>query len=368
MAKKIVYFLGAGCSYNFGYPLTSQIMPAILKRLQQENLFSSGYRRLADDNLIDRRLQQYIELVYPGLSDALAANQAPNVTEIFSFVDHLCFYDTPHHPDLGEAKLTDFKMLLNRALGELLQDYEYSKHATESQKVLHEIFAQSLKEQIKQNHEVAVITTNYDLSIDYFFQDEVQNNKVDLGIPYRDVVNSHLIQPPLNPILRYYKLHGSLNWLVCGLCGQYYINPIGSIVHQAYRKDLDPDNICDCNSKMKLKTVMVPPSIVRDIRDSNLLQVWKGALEAIRTSDELVMIGYSMPAEDLAIKSIILRGLNGRPYKKVPLLEVVQYGNDAKPNYRNIFGKVFDEKNYHSDGLEPYLRTKFPALFSTYGL
>ena len=38
MAKNIVYFLGAGCSFNFGYPLTGQIMPDILQNLYDNDL------------------------------------------------------------------------------------------------------------------------------------------------------------------------------------------------------------------------------------------------------------------------------------------------------------------------------------------
>jgi SIR2-like domain len=364
MAKNIVYFLGAGCSYNFGYPLTNQIMPAILQRLNQGDLFCSGYKRLQEDGPLCEQLLQYVELVYPGLKNAGVSALVPNVTEIFSFVDHLCFYDTPHHPALGENGLEAFKLLLNRSLGELLQDYEYGKHASADQAEMHDAFIRSMKQQIDAGNQVTVITTNYDLAIDIFFKDEVEKNVVDFGIPYRHVVTSKLTQQPVNPLLRYYKLHGSLNWLICSLCGQYYINPIGSIVHQAYRKAVDADNTCDCNEKLRLKTVMVPPSIVRDVRDSNLLQVWKGALESIRHADQLIMIGYSMPAEDLAIKSIILRGINGRTRIGYPELDVVQYGDAAKPNYQNIFGDVFDEKNYYAQGLKPYLESRYPALFT----
>lgn len=364
--KNIVYFLGAGCSYNFGYPLTNQIMPAILERLQAGTLFRSNIdERLQDDVAMEQRLLQYIQWVYPGLDIKGADKAIPNVTEVFSFVDHLCFYDTPHHPRLGEDKLTDFRTLLNRALGELLQWYEYDHIPLTDQAELHIHFIDAIKTHIDQGEAVTVITTNYDLAIDKFFSKEAKANKIEYGIPYRDVKTSKLIPQSEQPILKYYKLHGSANWLTCNLCGQYYINPIGSILHQAFRKDRDDGNTCVCNSEMRLKTILVPPSLVRDVRDSNLLQVWKGALESIRHADRLVMIGYSMPAEDLAIKSIILRGINGRTGKSNPLLDVVQYGDAAKPNYQNIFGKVFDEKNYHSQGLEPYLKEKYPALFTT---
>ena len=46
----------------------------------------------------------------------------------------------------------------------------------------------------------------------------------------------------------------------------------------------------------------------------------------------------------------------------MPELEVVQFGEQAKPNYQNIFGNVFKAANYYKDGLEAYLKKKHPDL------
>ena len=45
MSNKIVYFLGAGCSKKFGYPLTGDIMPEILEKLKAKNLFQLGEQK-----------------------------------------------------------------------------------------------------------------------------------------------------------------------------------------------------------------------------------------------------------------------------------------------------------------------------------
>jgi NAD-dependent SIR2 family protein deacetylase len=364
--KNLVYFLGAGSSYSFGYPLTWKIMPDILDKIRKGALFNSipGTVRNDKDAESEKELLEYIELVYPGLLDIdidKDGSRVPNITEVFSFVDHLCFYNTPHHPKMDETRLTAFRILLNRALAELLQFYEYelgnnkAKYADEI--AVKNKFVKLIRDQYNENN-ITIITTNYDMVIDFAFIDEAGYNKIDYGIPYRDIFMSNIVNQPDTPLLKYYKLHGSLNWLMCSLCGRYYINPYGSIVHQEFREEIDDNNICVCNKEMRLKSVLVAPSIVRDIRDSNLLQIWKAALESIRTADKLIMIGYSLPAEDLAIKSIILRGLNGRTGYKMPELEVVQFGLNAKPNYQNIFGKTLGEENYYDKGLAAYLDTK----------
>jgi hypothetical protein len=141
-----------------------------------------------------------------------------------------------------------------------------------------------------------------------------------------------------------------LNWLKCDLCGYYYINPWGFIIQQAFKDELDVNNTCVCSDDMKLKSVIVAPSYIRDVRDSNLLQIWKGALESIRTADEIIFMGYSLPAEDFGIKSILMRALNGR--RERPKVTVVVNDNNSKQSYINIFGPSV---KYHSTGLQKYL-------------
>jgi NAD-dependent SIR2 family protein deacetylase len=359
MAKNIVYFLGAGASYNFGYPLTNAIMPEILQNLREENLFEiERGDKTALEKQQEKELAGFINSLYPGLKDIaidhtnFSNNQhIPNITEVLSFVDHCCFYNLPPHPAISDNVLLHFRYLLNRAVCEVLIDHEAEDYAVnDAQEILLNRFVAPMKADT--DGQMTIITTNYDLSIDTVFKKEINKNEVDLGIAYRNPVNSKIIPQPHSPKLQYYKLHGSLNWTRCDLCGYYYINPEGNIAFQVYREDVDDGNTCTCSDSLKLKSVLVAPSIVRDIRDSNLLQIWKGAMEAIRTADELVFVGYSLPAEDLAIKSIIVRGLNGRCNKKAPAITVVQWKDSAKPNYINLFGK---DINYLNEGLEQYL-------------
>jgi hypothetical protein len=354
MTKNIVYFLGAGCSYNFGYPLTGQIMPDILKNLYNNDLFQLGDRKTIAEKRHENELKRFIEFLYPGLKELNLKERmklAPSITEILSLVDHLCFYNIPPHPRLSEEKLFHFRYLLNRAVAELLMDYQNMPYKFKEKKMLKKFMGPIVAKEKTLN--ISIITTNYDLSIDPQFEKAIANNKVDYGIPYRGMnKQGRIIQQPTNPLFRYYKLHGSLNWLKCELCGQYYIHKNGTIAHQAFREEIDGDNTCACNDYLKLKTVLVAPSLVRDIRDPNLLQIWKAAIEAIRTADRLTFIGYSLPPEDLAIKSVIMRGLNGRTKKRLDV-EVVQKGVETKQNYTNLFGNRI---TYYDEGLPQYLK------------
>jgi len=355
MAKNIVYFLGAGCSKNFGYPLTGEIMPGILDNLYKKDLFQLDRKKTIVEKKQENDLLKFIELLYPGLKGLNLQRKkkwVPSIIEILSLVDHLCFYSIPPHPGLGEENLLHFRYLLNRAVAELLMDYQNLDYKPKEERLLKKFMSPIVAE--KKTSNISIITTNYDLSIDPEFEKVIADNRVDYGIAYRGM-DDHgtIVQQPPKPLFRYYKLHGSLNWLKCDLCGQYYIHPDGTIAHQAFREEIDDDNTCACNDYLKLKTVLVAPSLVRDIRDSNLLQIWKAAMEAIRTADRIVFIGYSLPSEDLAIKSVIMRGLNGRIKGRPLKVEVVQHGIASKQNYINLFGKGI---KYYEEGLTEYLK------------
>jgi len=353
MPQHIVYFLGAGASKPLGYPVTWEIMPEILENLLRRDLFRLGDRQTPSEKKQEKELLASLLKIYPGLRNVDPQKDPfviPNITEVLSFVDHCYFYDIPPHPGLSDGKLTVFRQLLNRAITELLMAYEELMYTDKEQALLDAYIGPIKKE--KKTSDITVITTNYDLVIDGQFKEKIKNNRINFGIPYRDVDDDRILLPPERPLFNYYKLHGSLNWLACNNCGHYYINPWGSIAHQPFRRDVDSDNTCYCSDRVRLRNVLVAPSLVRDIRDPNLLQIWKGAMEAIRTADKLIFIGYSLPAEDLAIKSIIMRGLYSRSKESPLRVDVVQTSDKALPNYRNIFGKNI---RYFNQGLEAYL-------------
>lgn len=353
---KVVYFLGAGASKNFGYPLTGDIMPEILSGLKANNLFfhsAAKTQRAGEEQYL---FLEYFYTLYPGLrnvDEKMEKERIPNITEVLSMVDHCCFYNIPPHPDLSDQHLEQFRSLINRAIGELMLEYE-EKPYTPHEKQLLDSFVSPIRQGRNPGDSLTFITTNYDLVIDNEIQNELLVDKVDYGITYRSVFDSSLANTPMESSVKYYKLHGSLNWLRCSLCGHFYINPYGCIIHQAFKEETDHENTCICSDHLRLKTVLVSPSLVRDIRDSNLLQIWRSALESIRVADKLVFIGYSLPAEDLAIKSIIMRGLNGRKSSQPLEIAVVQQGEAAKNNYLNLFSSSI---RYYGHGLEEYLQT-----------
>jgi RimJ/RimL family protein N-acetyltransferase len=114
---------------------------------------------------------------------------------------------------------------------------------------------------------------------------------------------------------------------------------------EAFRRRLDWGNTCHC-LQGPLRPVIVAPSMVRQVRDPNLLSIWQRSLEALRTARRWFIIGYSLPGEDLAIRSILMRAERAHDGP----LSVAAYQMDSKretkPRYELLFPGLF----YEADG------------------
>ena len=339
--KNIVYLLGAGCSASFGYPVTSQIMPGIC-----EHIFAAG--QLEDYKL---QLTDSLSKIYSCFVPPYDKENLVDIIELLSLVDYSCLYNLPPHPDMDIKSTDSLKENLLRALVEMLTEYDLKKKDKEA-RLSYKAFQKVLKDQIN-SHNVSIITTNYDMSIDLALSED--GLEIDYGIEYRNF-DSEVISRPRDAGVKYFKLHGSHNWLKCNCCGMYYINSKGNISQRFFDNELNYNNTCICSDHARLQLVLVAPSLVRDVRDPNLLQIWNLAQESLRTADELIFIGYSLPSEDIAIKSLLLRGINTNPRgsSRVVKTSVVLRGDSRKKAYYNLLNKK--TMDFYAGGLEEWMK------------
>lgn len=183
---------------------------------------------------------------------------------------------------------------------------------------------------IDQANRLAVITTNYDLTVErrlyrHLPVDHVAR-EIDFGLSWRSANGEGLWPRPVKPRLGFFKLHGSLDWLRCPQCGHVTIDLQRDPDHDV---DFGPGGqarACACGYR-PLRHIFVAPSMVRELRDPNLLAVWHGALEALRTADEWIVIGYSLPPEDVSVRSLLLRAWRSRA--QPPRLRVIESSTDS---------------------------------------
>ena len=89
----------------------------------------------------------------------------------------------------------------------------------------------------------------------------------------------------------------------------------------SHRLALQKNIVCPCGHR-PLQSVMIAPSLVRELKDPNILNIWLWAFEELRIADYWIFIGYSMPTEDIDIRELSLRALHCR--EKWPTIEVYQ--------------------------------------------
>ena len=383
MSFQSVFFLGAGCSANFGYPLTNQLLPNALSRAvaqtkptrpKQANgkpapkptarpkpklqpLFS-GIRSAKHELTEATQFLSGLKSLLPGLDDLLKTEDPERtksclaITDVLSLIDYALLSEQPISEHLSVKDLADLRRRVERAIFEVL--YETGYYSTTQTDMLERFISRISAEGHRKR--VAVITTNYDLAVDdpLFERYEGKNKEeriaeeFDLGMNWRSPYEDVIYVRPKDPRWALYKLHGSFNWLRCPICQHLYVNVDGSIVFQAYRDVLDDDNRCHCGYG-PLQTHLVAPSLIRDIRDPNLLDIWKHSQEVLRRADKWYIIGYSFPAEDVAIRSMFLRALKWRD--KPPQVTIIQRSNDARDRYKLFF----PDCNYVTEGWEPFL-------------
>jgi hypothetical protein len=356
-------FLGAGASAAFGYPTTDYIFPRIRERLLSRKLFpieSNPTRERAKM----RRLRDYLTKFFPSIFDE--GVQLPLITDVLSLIDFLLSTGEIGVPKVSARDMEDFRTLLEEAI---VHSIEGAWSDWRSNPLLDRL-GDWMVDHGAHGTPLTVISTNYDNLVEPMVFEKIEmddpelgtaGDAVDLGFNWREHSGGYFLEtvhyPPRSPRIRIFKLHGSFSWLRCPLCGFIYVNNVaGSIVYEAFREDkVDSSNTCVCGHA-PVRPVIVAPSMVRSIKDPDLLTIWRSALEALRVADEWIVVGYSLPPEDIAIRSILLRAYRGRgPKARPPVIRVVQRDEDRMLEAR--YKLLFPEVGFEYGGFERFVES-----------
>ena len=357
---RIVLFLGAGASAAFGYPITSGIFPRIREGLLSRTLFplESNPKR---ERAKMERLRKYLRKLLPAFFEA--ETELPLIIDLLSLIDLLLSTGEVVVPMFSAQEMEDFRTLLDQAIIEAI---ERGSDRPRSDTTLDHLTDWILNVPDIYKAPLTIVSTNYDTLVDALLFEKIGldpemniTSTVDLGFSWREHSSGRFLEavnhPPGSPHVRLFKLHGSLNWLKCPLCGFIYVNTTGGIFREAFREDkVDYNNTCVCGHG-PVRAVIVAPSMVRSVQDPNLLTIWRSALEALRTADEWIITGYSLPPEDIAIRSILLRAYHGRGRKgKPPRIRVVQ--KDKDKNLEGRYHLLFPECHFEYGGFEKFTK------------
>jgi len=325
-----LYILGAGCSRNF-----SESTHGIrgLKSPLDTDFFRMG--RLVIENTgmkSDPLFMEEIDILiktiaplYGGKSDlSFFDNPDLRLEDVMTFLD----IDFRLFSPLAAARLRQNESRQMRALKDLLaRTLDYALKGSPCRK------HRSLAGQMKQGD--VVLSLNYDILIDNALFNLGKTTDSGYGMNFfRANQDGKWVRPSLDSSeVTLLKLHGSLNWVRCSLCG--------ALLLYRYRKQtLDQVQLFQCprcsSGETAAERMMIPPIQSKDYRDRDMAFLWVQADRLMKEFSRIVCVGYSFSPLDFDMGSL-LRRLRTRQ-TRIPEVDFVSPDIQAERRLRLLLG------------------------------
>jgi len=349
-----VYILGAGFSKNAGVPLMKEFMQ------QARWLFYKPDSPLSEEE--KKRFANVFDYLQKLSSASAKCNiDIENIEHIFSLLE----IDLLHEGGSLEDVYNDFLYLISRTIEASLSEpygqtfYLHHERTGDEVEVIKSMLDNGSLTQSKylwedrpshlmirvydyfaliiagtligdRNTSDAVITFNYDLVLDRALQ------RCGFKISY--------FEPPTGAF-GLYKLHGSINWGYCTKCQDLVLTDFEPVYKSACPK---------CNSN--LRPLLIPPSWDKGVREKQIQEVWRQALDMLRTAKRIYIIGYSFPETDQYFRYLLYVGLKENEY-----LEKIMIINPDLPSKPDM-----DEPVWGESPRSNYMELAYGAMFQKY--
>lgn len=212
------------------------------------------------------------------------------------------------------------------------------------------------------------ISANYDINIDNTIASLYDKEKLpimlDYGINFTNFSQGSNWIKPKEPMVKLYKIHGSLNWMYCPICSSLTLTPYEGGVMRIL-DNIEGAKCLNCNEITV--PIIVPPTYFKNISNVFLNIVWNESEKALRDSDILIFCGYSFPEADMHIKYMLKRVQTSR--NKPPLKIMVFNNHQGKKEdslkkeearYKRFLGEhvVFTNKSFQDFAKNPGMYIK----------
>src|SRR5271155_2153949 len=190
-------FLGAGATKACGGPLTSEILPAILRGA------SPG-----DSGQVPR-LQKFLQDQFHIVPDS-PPQSFPGLPMLISLLDTAIDRRQGLHPAWDASSVVEIRESIEFGIFDLLEEKLHSMPTNNHWELLDTIFPSTAPR---------IISTNYDLIIDTAMMFLSESRLPDGALPaYHCAVSTDFYRNEAAHFGTLLKLHGSLNWLHCKSC------------------------------------------------------------------------------------------------------------------------------------------------------
>lgn len=133
------------------------------------------------------------------------------------------------------------------------------------------------------------------------------------------------------------KLHGSLNWMTCKKCNKNYCYVLsGKVAADQIINPEDPKTKCpECHVQME--PIIIPPTLAKRYANKLLDSLWTEALNSIKDTDEIIIIGYSLPVTDFKAKWLFMKSIamRRRPLERLTIVD--KYPNTLCDKFKDLF-------------------------------
>lgn len=215
-----------------------------------------------------------------------------------------------------------------------------------------------------------IVSLNYDLLADYALMRAAENRDggarfPDYGCDVRAVDGERATFGTL------LKIHGSLNWLYCPTCHHLEVGLTSAgaglaLAHevQSIEAARAAGALCTavrggepCGTRMR--HVLITPSHMKDYRNPHIASIWQRAEAELLNAERVVLIGYSLPWDDVEVIYLLRRGLAHLAPDRITVVEHSETAegrkmenHDAGKRYRAVFGDVA----WRCDGFEDWVK------------
>jgi hypothetical protein len=306
--SKTVIILGAGASAKAGGPLMNDFLDAA-EKVKPGECYPPG--RDADAAIVA------FEIVFKALGSLRAAHakskiDTQNIESVFAAFEMAVLLETPL--DLKPEEMAD----LNLAMAQVIQDtletsvlFPYGDHGGYLPPKPYQEFAELIQK--CDPRQLAIITFNYDICLDYAFY-------------FNRMLPNYILDDPLgHEKIKLLKLHGSLNWYRCVNCQKIVAFAIDRIAREAPWFPRQPDEYnfrigprvrrlghCTHNQDDSLEgPVIVPPTSNKLVHYKELKAVWVQAANELATAENVLVFGYSLPPSDYFFRYLYALGSIG---------------------------------------------------------
>ena len=288
------FIFGAGASVHAGYPLASQLWQCLEHWVLTSSGENDDFRRAVETMNTEFDLSKSFELVLTDLDERI----------------DLLLKEKP----TAEARIREKVALLGvRTTVQMMIPYCFNSLRAQPAEI-YKVFANDVLAPRD-----AIITFNYDLALD---RELKKSGKWSIGNGYGFVING---SSPEDSPCKLFKLHGSTNWrgeVFQGRLGFAQVSPTSlslgqrPVIEPSEFEYLGYDSMTDsqCRSgRARIESLIMPTANKKFFIDTSFGPEWKDfwdflwihAGEALNRSNEVHLIGYSLPSYDTRARELL---------------------------------------------------------------